>query len=268
MSFLDPISGNPLRDVSVAGLCEAVRSRMQPYGAPLERGWEIAAFVGLGETWLDAPDSLAEIVTRECPDHEEDTDALRQLFRGHCIALEQLGTPEALNHRVTIGRSLIKRVADAMREHLEGDYRFFEVENNGVHWFDPQPRHLEATRSLVGIFELRPMETAEVGEPKRGQVLLEVEACGICYRDLVDRDGRFPFIRVPITPGHEVVGRVLAVGSQVSDWQVGHTAVDRLQIVADRGGREARIRLGETSADINKADLRIDIGQNTLCQLY
>jgi acryloyl-coenzyme A reductase len=61
----------------------------------------------------------------------------------------------------------------------------------------------------------------EFGDPTGEQVEIEVEACGVCYRDCIDREGRFPFIRVPITPGHEVVGRVTAVGPEVGDWKPG-----------------------------------------------
>jgi acryloyl-coenzyme A reductase len=53
------------------------------------------------------------------------------------------------------------------------------------------------------------------------QVRIEVEACGVCYRDCIDRDGRFKFIQLPITPGHEAVGRVVAVGPAVTDWMLG-----------------------------------------------
>jgi len=58
-------------------------------------------------------------------------------------------------------------------------------------------------------------------DPTGNQVLVEVEACGVCFRDCIDRAGRFKFIRTPITPGHEAVGRVLAVGPNVTDWSVG-----------------------------------------------
>jgi alcohol dehydrogenase, propanol-preferring len=44
------------------------------------------------------------------------------------------------------------------------------------------------------------------------QVLLEVSACGVCRTDLHVLDGELPNARYPITPGHEIVGRVLAVG--------------------------------------------------------
>lgn len=57
--------------------------------------------------------------------------------------------------------------------------------------------------------------------PTGDQVVIEVEACGVCGRDCIDRAGRFGFVLVPITPGHEAAGRVVAVGPDVTDWSVG-----------------------------------------------
>lgn len=65
------------------------------------------------------------------------------------------------------------------------------------------------------------VETAEVQPPSRDWVRVEVEACGVCYRDCIDRAGRFKFINLPITPGHEAVGHVTAVGPDVTEWQIG-----------------------------------------------
>lgn len=61
----------------------------------------------------------------------------------------------------------------------------------------------------------------EAPEPESDQVVVAVEACGVCGRDLVDRDGRFPFMQTPIAPGHEAVGRVVAVGEEVEGWSIG-----------------------------------------------
>ncbi len=155
--------------VFLVELCQSIRSRMLAYGAPFEEGWEIAAFMGLGETWLDAPDCLAEIVIRTCPDYETEANRLRQLFRGRCVTLQRIGTPEALRRRETLGMALTQRVASAMSRHFESDYRSFEVENNGVHWFDPRPRLLEATRGLVGIIEIRPDPTCPLLLPGEGE---------------------------------------------------------------------------------------------------
>ncbi|HEX3345255.1 MAG TPA: alcohol dehydrogenase catalytic domain-containing protein, partial [Polyangiaceae bacterium] len=54
-----------------------------------------------------------------------------------------------------------------------------------------------------------------------GQVRIAVEACGVCHRDLLDREGRFPFLRLPITPGHEAAGRVVELGPGVDGLRVG-----------------------------------------------
>src|SRR6185503_21351551 len=58
--------------------------------------------------------------------------------------------------------------------------------------------------------------TGEPPAPVRDQVVVAVEACGVCHRDLIDRSGRFAFVRLPVVPGHEAVGRVTAVGPQAT----------------------------------------------------
>lgn len=56
---------------------------------------------------------------------------------------------------------------------------------------------------------------------RENQALLHVTACGVCRTDLHVLDGELPDIRYPIIPGHEVVGRVVAVGREVSDLRPG-----------------------------------------------
>jgi len=60
-----------------------------------------------------------------------------------------------------------------------------------------------------------PLREAELPmpEPGPGQVLVEVEACGVCRTDLHLVDAELPDIPYPIVPGHEIVGRVRKVGS-------------------------------------------------------
>lgn len=53
------------------------------------------------------------------------------------------------------------------------------------------------------------------------QVLLKVLACGVCRTDLHVVDGELPETRYPITPGHEIVGRIIETGSWVMNFQVG-----------------------------------------------
>src|SRR5215471_13415339 len=54
-----------------------------------------------------------------------------------------------------------------------------------------------------------------VPQPGAGEILIAVEACGVCRTDLHVLDGELPDIHPPLTPGHEVVGRVLAAGPGV-----------------------------------------------------
>lgn len=63
----------------------------------------------------------------------------------------------------------------------------------------------------------------EVALPPIGehQVRIRVEACGVCRTDLHLLDGDLPHIHYPITPGHEIVGRVAAVGASVTRFHPG-----------------------------------------------
>jgi propanol-preferring alcohol dehydrogenase len=52
-------------------------------------------------------------------------------------------------------------------------------------------------------------------EPGSGEIRLRVEACGVCRTDLHVVDGELPDPKLPIVPGHEIVGRVEALGEGV-----------------------------------------------------
>jgi D-arabinose 1-dehydrogenase-like Zn-dependent alcohol dehydrogenase len=69
-----------------------------------------------------------------------------------------------------------------------------------------------------GPFEL---VEREVPQPGPGQVLVKVEACGMCHSDAFVRSGGFPGMTLPRIPGHEIAGRVAAVGPDVTGWKVG-----------------------------------------------
>jgi propanol-preferring alcohol dehydrogenase len=60
-----------------------------------------------------------------------------------------------------------------------------------------------------------------VSEPGVGQVRLRVEACGICHTDAATVSGTYPGLTLPRVPGHEVVGRIEALGAGVSKWRIG-----------------------------------------------
>src|ERR1700751_930804 len=60
-----------------------------------------------------------------------------------------------------------------------------------------------------------------VSEPGPGQVRIRVEACGICHTDAATAMGAYPGLTLPRVPGHEVVGRIEALGAGVSRWKIG-----------------------------------------------
>lgn len=61
----------------------------------------------------------------------------------------------------------------------------------------------------------------EIPEPRTGEVRVKVEACGICHSDVGVKEGQYPGIQYPRVPGHEVAGRIDAVGPDVDHWKVG-----------------------------------------------
>ncbi|HEX7114793.1 MAG TPA: zinc-dependent alcohol dehydrogenase family protein [Steroidobacter sp.] len=63
-------------------------------------------------------------------------------------------------------------------------------------------------------------ESRQITAPRAGEVVLKVHACGVCRTDLHVVDGDIGLPVLPIVPGHEVVGEVVAAGAGVS-WPVG-----------------------------------------------
>ena len=60
-----------------------------------------------------------------------------------------------------------------------------------------------------------------IPEPGRGQVRIKVEACGICHSDALVKEGHWPGLQYPRVPGHEIAGRIDAVGPDVTLWKPG-----------------------------------------------
>ncbi len=58
-----------------------------------------------------------------------------------------------------------------------------------------------------------------IPEPGRTQVRIKVEACGICHSDQLVKEGYWPGLQYPRIPGHEIAGRVDAVGAEVTNWK-------------------------------------------------
>jgi len=65
------------------------------------------------------------------------------------------------------------------------------------------------------------LEQVSVAAPGPGQVLLRVHACGICRTDLHIVDGELTEAKLPIVPGHQIVGVVVEAGSGVDELRVG-----------------------------------------------
>jgi propanol-preferring alcohol dehydrogenase len=68
-----------------------------------------------------------------------------------------------------------------------------------------------------------PFELVErdVPEPQAGWVRIKVEACGMCHSDAFVRAAAFPGMTLPRIPGHEIAGRIDAVGANVTAWKAG-----------------------------------------------
>src|SRR5437667_6813515 len=69
----------------------------------------------------------------------------------------------------------------------------------------------------------RPLAAGDVAPPRPGpgQVLLRVRACAVCRTDLHVVDGELPEPKLPLIPGHEIVGTVIEKGAEVDRFQIG-----------------------------------------------
>ncbi|HEX8899261.1 MAG TPA: alcohol dehydrogenase catalytic domain-containing protein, partial [Chthoniobacterales bacterium] len=82
-------------------------------------------------------------------------------------------------------------------------------------------------RSLMRAMRLhaagQPLETDEIPNPSlgNGQLLVKVSACAVCRTDLHVVDGELPDPKLPLVPGHEIVGRVERIGGGAENFRVG-----------------------------------------------
>lgn len=79
---------------------------------------------------------------------------------------------------------------------------------------------------LHGAGQALRLENRPLPEPGPGEVRLRVEACAVCRTDLHVVDGELPAPRLPLVPGHEIVGVVEALGPDVGTPRLG----DRLGV--------------------------------------
>jgi D-arabinose 1-dehydrogenase-like Zn-dependent alcohol dehydrogenase len=64
----------------------------------------------------------------------------------------------------------------------------------------------------------------EIPKPGAGEVLLKVQACGVCHSDVLTKEGAWPGIEYPRVPGHEVAGVIHELGEGVTGWKKGQRA--------------------------------------------
>jgi D-arabinose 1-dehydrogenase-like Zn-dependent alcohol dehydrogenase len=65
------------------------------------------------------------------------------------------------------------------------------------------------------------MEERDLPEPGRHEVRIRVQACGVCHSDSLTVEGHMPGLVYPRIPGHEIIGIIDAIGSDVDGWEVG-----------------------------------------------
>ena len=80
-----------------------------------------------------------------------------------------------------------------------------------------------STYRAVQVTSPGTMELVErpLTEPPPGRVRLRVEACGICHSDSITMEAQLPGLTFPRVPGHEVVGKIDAIGEAVTGWKIG-----------------------------------------------
>ena len=78
-------------------------------------------------------------------------------------------------------------------------------------------------RAMVLEVARTPLVFREIADPApgRGQVRIRVLACAVCRTDLHVVDGELPNPKLPLVPGHEIVGRIDQLGAKVTDFKVG-----------------------------------------------
>ena len=78
-------------------------------------------------------------------------------------------------------------------------------------------------KAMVLIKQKEPLVLKElpIPVPRSDELLIEVEACGVCRTDLHILEGDLPLHKTPLILGHQVVGTVKQLGSTVQDWKIG-----------------------------------------------
>jgi D-arabinose 1-dehydrogenase-like Zn-dependent alcohol dehydrogenase len=104
----------------------------------------------------------------------------------------------------------------------------------------------------------------EVLEPRQGQIRIKVEACGVCHSDAFVKSGAFPGLVLPRVPGHEIAGRVDAIGTGVTAFRTG----DRVGVGGHGGhcfqARERSMGCGWSKSFMARPTLRPRLPRETV----
>src|SRR6185295_9195883 len=105
---------------------------------------------------------------------------------------------------------------------------------------------MQETYQAVEVSEPGVLRVVErpMPEPGPGEVRIRVEACGICHTDAATISGAYPGLTLPRVPGHEVVGRIEALGIGVSRWKIGQRV--GVGLIAGEDGVCESCRRGDT----------------------
>jgi alcohol dehydrogenase, propanol-preferring len=78
-------------------------------------------------------------------------------------------------------------------------------------------------RAMVLIEPKTPLQSIDlpIPDPQTGQVLIRVEACGVCRTDLHIYDGELPHPKLPLVLGHQIVGKIVKLGSNCQRFAIG-----------------------------------------------
>jgi len=88
---------------------------------------------------------------------------------------------------------------------------------------DPSSNLRPTMRAMIfkGVGTLLELQKIPIPEPSPEQVLIKISSCGICRTDLHIVDGELASPKLPLILGHQIVGHIVQVGSQVSTYQKG-----------------------------------------------
>jgi len=109
-----------------------------------------------------------------------------------------------------------------------------------------------ASGALINGKSLKEMDIVR-DKPKSDEVLIEVLYCGVCHSDIHQVNNDWKNTRYPCVPGHEVIGKIIEAGSEVSDFTEGQIIgvgcmIDSCQVCESCKNGEEQLCLGEHGA--------------------